>query len=80
MPPPLCPVLLVVLALLYVGTFWRDSDEETSKPALSGNMCELVWQGTVQARSFPAFRFQVRLVAKLNLLSIRDNCSSRAVV
>lgn len=36
-----------------------DSDEEVAKPALSGNMCELVWQGTVQARSFPAFRFQV---------------------
>eukprot|EP00903_Cladosiphon_okamuranus_P006751 g6586.t1 len=35
-----------------------DSDEEIAKPALSGNMCELVWQGTVQARSFPAFRFQ----------------------
>ncbi|CAN0403989.1 unnamed protein product, partial [Ectocarpus sp. 12 AP-2014] len=35
-----------------------DSDEEVSKPALSGCMCELVWQGTVQTRSFPAFRFQ----------------------
>ncbi|CAB1106584.1 unnamed protein product [Ectocarpus sp. CCAP 1310/34] len=35
-----------------------ESDEEVSKPALSGCMCELVWQGTVQTRSFPAFRFQ----------------------
>lgn len=35
------------------------SEEEVAKPALSGSMCELVWQGTVKARSFPAFRFQV---------------------
>eukprot|EP00904_Undaria_pinnatifida_P000253 jgi/Undpi1/10228/HiC_scaffold_28.g12681.m1 len=38
---------------------WGEEDDaEAAKPALSGSMCELVWQGSVQARSFPAFRFQ----------------------
>ena len=44
-----------------IGIIYRlGSDEEVAKPALSGSLCEVVWQGTVQARSFPAFRFQVR--------------------
>lgn len=36
------------------------SEDEATKPALSGSLCELVWQGTVQSRFFTDFRFQVR--------------------
>ncbi|CAM9894544.1 unnamed protein product [Ascophyllum nodosum] len=40
------------------GDSESDSDEETTKPALSGSLCELVWQGAVKARSFNSFKFQ----------------------
>lgn len=57
--PAYLEALLPNLALC-LATRSPPSDDETAKPALSGSMCELVWQGTVQSRCFNAFRFQVR--------------------
>lgn len=51
--------ICLVFVFSCVLIFAVDSEDESAKPALSGNMCELVWQGTVQARSFNAFKFQV---------------------
>lgn len=54
-----CPLLPAAFYL------WYDSEDEEAKPARSESVCELVWQGAVQSRSFNAFRFQVRIDLRL---------------